>query len=519
MEYGLISVIPPIIAIACAMITKDVLLSLFIGVSFGVMALASWNPMAALMQMFSLIGTVLSNADNVGVILIVVLLGALIGLLQKSGGSAAFAEWMGTRIKNRAAAQMVCWLMGLIIFFDDFFNALAIGAIMRPVTDKLKISREKLSYILDSTAGPVCIIAPVSSWVAFVSSLIAGGLTAEALTDKPFSIFIQTIPYNFYAWAAILIVPVIILTKKEYGPMVKAEKRSYTTGKTFDDSKGGSSIDDFKDMVCSEKGKVMDMILPIAVMFITSFYFMLYTGGYFDGGMSIAEAFFDTDAVGALTYGIFLAALTAVILYKIRRTVSIAESVEAMVMGMRSMFFALCFMTLAWGIGEICGQLDTAGYLVSLLGDNISGAYIPVLVYLIAALTAFCTGSSWGTYAIMVPITISLAVAVDANLALSIAAVLGGGVFGDHCSPLADTTILSAAGAGVDLMDHFKTQLPYGLTAFASATVGFFLAGFMENPLIPLAATIAIFIALVFILNKVLCSKEDAKALVDEAAI
>lgn len=515
MEYGFLSVLPPIIAIAFAMKTRDVLLSLFAGVTFGVLTLSNFNPFVTLIETFELICNVLGDAEwNVRVILIVILLGALIGLLQKSGGSVAFAEWLATKVKSSRGTQIVCWVMGLVIFFDDYFSCLTRGAVMRPVCDKHRVSREKLSYILDSTAAPICIMAPISSWVAYVVSIIASGFAAAGITDTPIKVFLHTIPYNFYAWLAIIMVILIVFTNLEYGPMAKAEKRAEITGETTDKSGPGASNDDFKDMICSDKGKVIDMVLPILVMFGTSLFFMLYTGGYFEGGISIAEAFYDTDSASSLIYGIFLSVLTGGIFYKIRSTVSITESIEAMVVGMKSMFFVVVFMTLAWTIGSVCEELDTAGYLVSLLGDSISGNLIPAVVFVFACFTAFSTGSSWGTFAIMTPIVISLSVATGSDMALSIAAVLGGGVFGDHCSPLADTTILSSAGAGVVHMDHVRTQLPYAFTAGFSAIFGFLAAGFIRNPIIPMIISFAIFVTLIYLLNKFFgIKKEDIEQL------
>lgn len=502
MEYGILAVLPPIIAIVFAMLTKDVLLSLFLGITFGALTLAQYNPFVALIKIFEVVFGVLGDGEgNVRVLLIVLFIGALIGLLQKSGGSLAFANWVGTKVKSRKGAQGLTWFMGLVIFFDDFFNSLTIGAVMRPVTDRFKISREKLAYILDSTAAPVCIMAPVSSWVAYIISLIAGAFAIEGITDKPFKVFIETIPYNFYAWAAIFMVVVVIFTKIEFGPMKEAEKRAMKSSKVLDGVSEGVVDDDIKNLICSDKGKVIDMIVPIVIMFGASIYFMLYTGGYFKGGLSIAEAFYETDSASALVYGIFLSVVGAVVLYKIRGTVSISESIAAIVVGMKSMFFAIFFMTLAWSIGTICGDLDTAGYLVSLLGDNVSGTYIPVLIFLLACFTAFCTGSSWGTYAIMIPISISMAMATDANLALTISAVLSGGVFGDHCSPLADTTILSSAGAGVDHMEHVRTQFPYAFTCGGCAAIGFTVAGMTEGPIVPLIVTGVVFVASTYLLN------------------
>lgn len=502
MDYGFLTILPPILAITFAILTKDVLLSLFIGVSVGGLILVDYNPLAALISVFEIIFDVLGDGEwNVRVIMVCVLLGAFSGLLQVSGGAFAFADWLAQRIKGRVGAQAVTWVMGLIVFFDDYFNSLTIGTVMRPVTDKFKISREKLAYILDSTAAPVCIIAPVSSWVAYVSSLVAAAFVTAGVTDQPFAVFLKTIPYNFYALGAIFMVPLIIFSKREYGPMAKAERRAVEEGLPFNTESDGSVQDDFKDLECSKKGTVSDMIVPVLVLFFGSFGFILYTGGFFDGGVSFAEAFNESDIVSSLIYGIFLSLLVAIIMYQIKGTVKVLVSTQAMVIGMKTMFYAFVILTLAWSIGTICDELGTGEYLANLAGGVIPGSLTPFLIFILACFIAFSTGASWGTYAIMIPIAVPLAIATDANMVISIAAVLSGGVFGDHCSPLADTTILSSVGAGVNHMDHVTTQLPYAVTVGLSAAVGFLLAGFMNNPLIPLAVTIGLVLLATLVLS------------------
>ncbi len=501
--FGFLSILPPIIAITLAIITKEVLLSLFLGVFAGGLILTGFNPVSAMIEVFEMICNSLGDPEwNVRVILVVVLLGGLVGLLTRSGGSVAFAEWVASRINSRKGAQAATWIMGIIVFFDDYFNSLTIGTVMRPVTDRFKISREKLAYILDSTAAPVCILAPISSWVAYVVSLIAAGFAAAGITDQPFGAFLKSVPYNFYAWVAIAMVGIVIFTKLEFGPMAHAEKRAVLTGKTYDDSQLGASDDDFKDMTSAENGKVSDLVVPIILLFSGALFFMVYTGGYFDGGITIGEAFNNTDAASSLIYGTFLAVVVGIALYRIRGSVSITDSIQAMVVGMKSMFFALCLLTMAWTIGAVCESLDTGGFLASLIGSTVPGTFIPVLIFLLACFTAFSTGASWGTFAIMMPIAIPLAVATDANMSACIAAVLGGGVFGDHCSPLADTTILSSTGAACNHLDHVKTQIPYAFTVASCAIVGFILSGFMSNPIVPLLVTFGIFVVTLIVAHK-----------------
>lgn len=503
-NFGFLSIIPPIIAITLAIVTKEVLLSLFIGVLSGGLILSAFAPLQAMIKTFEIICKSVADPElwNIKVILVVVMLGGLVGLLNKSGGSKAFAGWVSNRIHSRRGAQSATWIMGILIFFDDYFNSLTIGTVMRPATDRYKISREKLAYILDSTAAPVCILAPVSSWVAYVSSLIASGFKTEGIQEQPFSAFLHSIPYNFYAWTAILMVGLVIFTKIEFGPMAQAEKRAVTTGKTYDTSQQGASDDDFKYMAISRKGHIMDLLVPVGILFAGSIFFMIYTGGYFGSEKTIGEAFHETDAASSLIYGTFFAIVGGIILFRARKSVMITDSINAMVIGMKSMFVAVCLLVMAWTIGSVCSELGTGQYLGSLIGDNVPGSVIPVAIFLFSCFTAFSTGASWGTFAIMIPIAIPLAVATDANMSACIAAVLGGGVFGDHCSPLADTTILSSTGAACNHMDHVKTQIPYAMTVAVCAAVGFLLAGILHTPFIPWITTLVLFSLLLVILHK-----------------
>ena len=437
-HFGFLSLLPPLIAITLAIITKEVLLSLFIGILAGGFILTGYAPVDTMIRVFEIIQKSVADPElwNIKVILVVVLLGGLVGLLNKSGGSVAFAGWVAQRIHSRKGAQGAAWIMGIIVFFDDYFNSLTIGTVMRPVTDRFKVSREKLAYILDSTAAPVCILAPVSSWVAYVVSLIAAGFTAAGITDQPFSAFLQCVPYNFYAWLAILMVGTIIFTKVEYGPMAEVEKRALTTGKTYDDTHAGASDDDFKDMEVSDKASVIDLVLPVVLLFAASVFFMIYTGGYFGSEKTIGEAFHETDAAASLIYGSFISLLSGIILYRARKSVTVTDSMAAMVVGMKSMFVAVCLLIMAWTIGGVCEALGTGAYLGSLIGSSIPGSVIPVLIFLFSCFTAFSTGASWGTFAIMMPIAIPLAVATDANVSACIAAVLGGGYLVTTALPL-----------------------------------------------------------------------------------
>ncbi len=502
---GFLSLIPPLIAISLAILTKEVLLSLFIGVISGSFILSSFSLPQTMFKSFDLICISVADPElwNIRVILVIVMLGGLVGLLQKSGGSAAFANWVAGKIHSRRSAQSAAWIMGILVFFDDYFNSLTIGTVMRPITDRYKISREKLAYILDSTAAPVCILAPVSSWVAYVVSLISTGFKDAGIESQPFSAFLVSIPYNFYAWTAILMVGLIIFTKLEYGPMSKAENRAMTTGETYDASQQGALDDDFKYMKISKKGHIMDLVFPMILLFGGTVFFMIYTGGYFEKEMSIGQAFHETDAASSLIYGTFLAIIVAIVMMQVRKSVSMKSSLDAMVLGMKSMFFAVCLLVCAWSIGKVCSELGTGEYLGGLVGGNVPPYIIPFLIFLFSCFTAFSTGASWGTFAIMMPIAIPLAVASGASMEACIAAVLGGGVFGDHCSPLADTTILSSTGAACNHMDHVRTQVPYAITVAVCAALGFLMVGLLDSPLIGWVVTLGSFLLATVILHKI----------------
>lgn len=516
-SFGWLAVLPPIIAITLAITTREILLSLFLGIFSGGLILSGYNPIGALTKTIEIVANSLGDEEfRIRVVIVVVLLGGLVGLLNKSGGSRAFARWVASKISSRTGAQGATWIMGILVFFDDYFNSLTIGSVMRPVTDQFRVSREKLAYILDSTAAPVCILAPISSWVAYVVSLIAGAYAVAGIDEPAFGVFLATIPYNFYAWTAILMVGIVIFTKTEFGPMARAENRTIKTGRTYDNSAVGASDDDFKDMVISENGKVYDLVLPIVTLFVVTILFMLQTGGYFQEDITVSEAFNNTDAASSLIYGTFIGVVVAIITYKAHGSVSIKDSMAALVTGMKSMFVACCLLTLAWTIGGVCEELKTGDFLATLLADSLPGGVIPVLIFGIACFTAFSTGASFGTFAIVIPIAVPLAIATGASIPICIAAVLGGGVFGDHCSPLADTTILSSTGAACNHLDHVKTQLPYAFTVAGSAAVGFLLAGYLKSPYIPFLVTLGLFLCAVTLFHRIWGGETDVKSTYEE---
>lgn len=513
MDYGFWAVIPPLLTIVLAIITKEVLLSLFIGVFTGCMILTSGNPIHSIVKMVEVfVGTYDENGNlipgavtdpwNMMVLMIIILLGGLIGLMVRSGGSAAFGALLGRRIKSRKGAQGTTWLIGMLIFFDDYFNALTNGAIMRPISDSYGVSREKLSYIIDSTAVGICLVVPLSSWVAFICSLIGDSYTRAGLEGDPFKVFLTAIPYNYYAWLAILMVLVVVYFNLDFGPMAKAEKRTIETGKLCDKtfSGGGADEDDYSTIE-QANGKPIDLLAPILLLIVCAFIFMLFTGGFFEN-WDLMDAVNNMDGMLAITYSFGISVVFAILFYAIRGLSTITESIAAFVTGTKSIIYVLMLLAFAWAIGGVGEELDTAGYMVQIFQGNIPAFLTPVFIFIIACVMTFSTGATWGTYAIMIPLAVPLGVAMDVSVLACVTAVIGGGGFGNHCSPLADTAILSSAASNIRHTDHIKTQIPYSVTCALVACVGYIISGFVDNWFIPLIVVFGLFIVVVFILNK-----------------
>ena len=514
MDYGFLAVVPPLLTIVLAIITKEVLMSLFIGVFTGCMILASWNPINAMVKMIDLfIGTydeagvltpgAVTNPWNMQVLMIIILLGGLIGLMTRSGGSAAFGALLGSKIKTRKGAQGTTWLIGMLIFFDDYFNALTNGAIMRPISDRYGVSREKLSYILDSTAVGICLIVPLSSWVAFICSLIADSYAQAGITGDPFKVFLTAIPYNYYAWLSLSMVLVVVYFNLDFGPMAKAEKRTKETGRLCDKTfSGGGADDDDYSTIEQANGKPVDLLAPILLLIACSLIFMLFTGGFFET-FDLMDAVNNMNGMLAITYAFSIAVVFAIIFYKIRGLSKVTESIGAFITGTKAIIYVLLLLAFAWAIGGVGTELDTAGYMVQIFQGNVPAFLTPVFIFIIACVMTFSTGATWGTYAIMIPLAVPLGVAMDVSTLACITAVIGGGGFGNHCSPLADTAILSSAAANIRHIDHIKTQIPYSCTCAGVACVGYIISGFVDNWFIPMLVVFGLFVVVVFILNKI----------------
>jgi len=489
MEFGWLTLVPPIVAIVFALLTKEVISSLLLGILSGALIYSSGNIIGATEATFTIMGDKIGG--NAFIILFLCLLGALVCVITKAGGSRAYGDWAAAKIKKRSGAMLSTSLLGMLIFVDDYFNCLTVGSVMRPVTDKHRISREKLAYIIDSTAAPICIIAPISSWAVSVGSTIE-----EAGVADGFGTFIQTIPFNFYALLTIAMVIFLSIKNFDFGPMKKYEAKAQAEGVT-------EAIDAEKQDVgvkVSDKGRVFDLIVPIGALIVITILVMLYTGGLFTGGAAnILEAFGNTDANTSLVWGGFASLIIAFLLFVPRKVISFKDFMDGITEGVKNMVGPIIILTLAWTISGVCGEgfLDTGAFIGHVVEtSNIAIQLLPAIILVIAALLAFATGTSWGTFGILIPIVMGICNALG-NVSptlqvILISATLAGAVYGDHVSPISDSTILSSAGAQSNHLNHVATQLPYATLVIICCFISYLVAGFVQNAIISLIVAFGI---------------------------
>lgn len=495
-DAGWLSILPPLIAITLALITKEVYSSLFLGVLTG-MCVYCFSTGGDVLQAVTLVFDMmaLKIGENGYMIIFLVLLGSLVVVVTRSGGSNAYGQWAGKRIKKRVSAKLATALLGLMIFVDDGFNCLTVGTVMRPITDKCKISREKLAYLLDATAAPVCIIAPISSWAVAVASEVeeAGGLDA----------FVRTIPYNLYAILTIVMVFFLSITDFDFGPMKKAEQGRLAAGKTAQKEKTEKEDLEKADLEKeglidskrpeSVKGTVPDLLLPVFTLIVCAIMGMAYVGGYFEG-RPFSEAIGENPTAG-LTLGTFAALSVALLLYVPRKLMSLREFMAGVIDGIKTMIPALTILILAWALGGVCREMVGTGIFVShfVSGAKLPFSFLPAIVFLVAAFLSFSMGTAWGTFGILLPIVSMLCGGSEGAMVLipALGATLAGSVYGDHCSPISDTTILASTGAQCDHLRHVETQLPYATLVAAVCGVGYLVAGFVRNPWITLSVSVA----------------------------
>ena len=490
------ALLAPIIAIVLALITKEVYSSLVIGIIVGGAIYAGGNFEGTLVHVVSdgFIAN-LSDSYNMGIIIFLVLLGALVSMMNKAGGSAAFGRWATAHIKSRVGAQLATIALGVLIFIDDYFNCLTVGSVMRPVTDGHKISRAKLSYLIDATAAPVCIIAPISSWAAAVA-----GFANSAGAENGIALFIQAIPYNFYALLTIVMMIFLAVTGLDFGPMKKHENNAKETGDLF--TSGTKQA--IAEMDVNPKGKVCDLIVPIIVLIVSCVIGMIYSGGFFSGE-SFIDAFSNCDASVGLALGAFVAIIITVIFYLFRRVLSFKSLMESLPEGFKAMVPAIMILACAWTLKAMTDSLGAKIFISQLVEGSAAGfqALLPAIIFVIAVGLSFATGTSWGTFGILIPIVLSVFGAGEPITIVAISACMAGAVCGDHCSPISDTTIMASAGAQCDHINHVSTQLPYALTVAGVSAVSYVIAGFVPNWMIVLPIALALMIGTLFVIKAI----------------
>ena len=484
----ILSLLPPIIAIVLALLTKEVYSSLFVGILSGALIYSNGNVWNMVLTTFDTMISKICDIWNVGILIFLVMLGIMVSLVNKAGGSAAYGRWASKHIKTKAGALVSTSVLGMLIFIDDYFNCLTVGSVMRPVTDKFKISREKLAYIIDSTAAPVCIIAPISSWAAAVSSIAPEG---EGL-----NLFIRSIPYNLYALLTLLCVVVMSVMGLDFGKMRMVELAAASK-----ESEENAASDEIK-------GTVLDLMLPIGVLIVSCVTAMIYTGGFFDAESgcyhNFVEAFAGCDASQGLVLGAFVTIVMTMLLYLPRRVLTFTQFTDSFVDGFKAMVPAILILTFAWTLSGITNQLGAKIYVAELVRGTASGLanLLPAIIFLIGVGLAFSTGTSWGTFGVLLPIVCAVFPSGEL-MVISVSACLAGAVCGDHCSPISDTTIMASAGADCNHIGHVSTQLPYALTVAGVSFLGYLLAGFVQKVWIVLPVAVVMMMATLLVIRTV----------------
>ena len=487
------ALVPPVVAIGLALITKEVYSSLFIGVLMGGILYSGFSFEGTITHIFEdgMIN-VLSDSYNVGILIFLVILGTMVCLMNRAGGSAAFGQFAADHIKGRVGAELATILLGCLIFIDDYFNCLTVGSVMRPVTDKFKVSRAKLAYLIDATAAPICIIAPISSWAAAVTGFVEG--------EDGFSIFVRAIPYNFYAILTIVMMIGMVLLRTEFGSMKFHEKNAlkgdlYTTP--------GRPYDTEKQPEVSVRGTVLDLLIPIISLIICCMIGMLYTGGFFSGE-DFVTAFSQSDASLGLTMGSFFGLLITIGLYQVRRVLKFSECMACIPEGFKSMVPAIMILSFAWTLKAMTDSLGADVYVATVVASSARSLlnFLPAIIFVVGCFLAFATGTSWGTFGILIPIVVAVFENSNPDLMIiSISACMAGAVCGDHCSPISDTTIMASAGAQCEHVNHVTTQLPYAIVAAVVSFISYIIAGFVQSAWIALPIAIALMVITMLVIR------------------
>ena len=504
------SLIPPIVAIGLALITKEVYSSLVLGIVIGgilySIGSSDYNLFEGTVRHVLYDGIIANLADsyNVGILVFLVMLGVIVCLMNMSGGSAAFGRWAQKRIKTRIGAQLATVVLGCLIFVDDYFNCLTVGSVMRPITESHKVSKAKLAYLIDATAAPVCIIAPISSWAAAVSGFVGEG--------EGFRVFISAIPYNYYALLTIFFMIGITIMRIDYGPMRKHEENAilhddiYTTPER-------PYADAEKEVRDDGKGRVIDLVIPVIIIIVFCICGIMYSGGFFHGENNFIDSFANSDAAAGLSFGSLLSLIVIIIYFMFRRTIKFREMMDAIPEGFKAMIAAILILTLAWTIKTMTDSLGAADYVAGIVESGAESFmnFLPAIVFLVGCGLAFATGTSWGTFGVLIPIVMAVFENYDAQMEIiSISACMAGAVMGDHCSPISDTTIMSSAGAQCYHINHVNTQIPYAVTVAVVSFVCYIIAGFVRNAAISLIIAFALMFLVLLALRKKFGAEEKA---------
>ncbi len=488
------SLLPAVIAIGLALLTREVYTSLFTGIVVGGLLYSNLDVEGMLLHVFNNgIVKSLSDSYNVGILVFLVILGILVMLMNRAGGSAAFGRWANSHIKSRTGSQLATVALGVLIFIDDYFNCLTVGSVMRPVSDKSRISRAKLAYLVDATAAPICIIAPVSSWAAAVSSYVEEG--------NGLYLFIQAIPFNFYALLTLVMMVMLAIWNLDYGPMARHEKNALENGDLFSGVKAGAETLEGEE---NPRGIVLDLLFPVLVLIACCVTGMIYSGGYFAGkGTSFVDAFANSDASVGLMLGSAVTLIITFLYYLLRRVLPFKDMTACIPDGFKSMVPAILILTFAWSLKAMTDSLGAKQFVEALVKGSASGfhSFLPAIIFLIACFLSFSTGTSWGTFGILIPITLSVFPLTDPLGIVCVSACMAGAVCGDHCSPISDTTIMASAGAQCDHVTHVSTQLPYAVTVAAVSFVSYLIAGFVPNAVIALPVAVALMIGTLFVIR------------------
>lgn len=519
-NFGWLSILPPLIAIVLAFVTKQVLLSLFLGIFIGATMLNGWNPFFGFLRSLDefIVGS-LADSWNASIIIFLLTIGGMVGIVNKMGGTTAIAEALSKKVKNPKSAQLFTWVIGCLVFFDDYANTLIVGPTMRPLTDKMNVSKEKLSYIIDSTSAPVVGIALISTWVGYEIGVIRSIYQSLGIEANYYQVFLKTIPYNYYCLFSIIFVLMLVLFQRDYGPMYDAEKRARLTGKVIADDAKPISSDEITKMEVGKniKLKVSNAIVPILTLVIVAFVGLWYNGyTALEGGVDpfttegMRACFGEADSSIVLLWASFVSSVVAIIMALVQKILNMDEVFDAWVDGAKSMSMACMILVLAWSLGSVTKSVGTANFLVGVVSDKIPFGILPIIVFVISAIISFATGTAWGTMAIVIPLAVPLAQGFILNsgadpslVIVTLGTVMSGAIFGDHCSPISDTTIMSSMASGADHLHHVKTQLPYAISVGIVSGICYLIAGFTGiNPLLILLIGIIILVGIIRFLGK-----------------